>query len=443
MSDKAQKLKGFRDYPPALMAARWAIMDIIRHEAALGGFQAIGTPAIEYVTTLLGSGGEETDKQVYRWIDKGDREIALRFDLTVPFARFVGEHLNDLPMPFKRLQIGDVWRGENPQKGRYREFTQCDIDIIGADSIAADVEVLSTFYRILSRLPASPKFTVHVGCRPVLSAVLRKADPALTAEGEVKCLIAIDKLAKIGREKVAVLLDAALAPNTSSEVLDLLLSSVDDGTDLKRVRTFLNGTEPALAALDRFERTVAILRATTAGSSGKFRTDLSTARGLGYYTGVVFETTLDDLPAFGSIGSGGRYNDLASRFTSRELPGVGGSVGLDRLVAAYEELNLLSTAKTQTAPLTFVAVATEDATPYAFDIVGRLRAAGLPADIGMTPKLGNQFKHADRLGAIAVITVGTSEMQTRTCAIKVLGTGQETKGVPVASVVQSIQKLHM
>jgi histidyl-tRNA synthetase len=158
---------------------------------------------------------------------------------------------------------------------------------------------------------------------------------------------------------------------------------------------------------------------------------------------VVFETTLDDLPAFGSIGSGGRYNDLASRFTSRELPGVGGSVGLDRLVAAYEELNLLSTAKTQTAPLTFVAVATEDATPYAFDIVGRLRAAGLPADIGMTPKLGNQFKHADRLGAIAVITVGTSEMQTRTCAIKVLGTGQETKGVPVASVVQSIQKLHM
>ena len=146
------RLKGFRDYLPQLMAARLQIMDTIRREAILAGFQTIGTPALEYATTLLGQGGDETDKQVYRFTDHGDRDVALRFDLTVPFARFVAEHQNELSFPFKKLQIGDVWRGENTQKGRYREFCQCDLDIIGADGAAADVEILATFQRILSSI---------------------------------------------------------------------------------------------------------------------------------------------------------------------------------------------------------------------------------------------------------------------------------------------------
>ncbi|MEI6398430.1 MAG: ATP phosphoribosyltransferase regulatory subunit, partial [Pseudomonadota bacterium] len=183
-----RRLKGFRDYMPDLMESRSRFQGSIRHEAALAGFREIGTPVLEYAETLLGQGSDETDKQVYRFEDHGGRKVAMRFDLTIPFARFVAEHQGELVFPFKRLQIGDVWRGENTQKGRYREFCQCDLDIIGVDSVNADVEILSCFYRILSGFDLGG-FTMRLGNRVLLSAMLAKAFPGIDVAGESGALI--------------------------------------------------------------------------------------------------------------------------------------------------------------------------------------------------------------------------------------------------------------
>ncbi len=430
-----RRLKGFRDYLPALMAERLAVIDVIRKEAALAGFQAIGTPALEYAETLLGQGGDETDKQTYRFKDNGDRDVALRFDLTVPFARFVAEHQNDLAFPFKKLQIGEVWRGENTQKGRYREFCQCDLDIIGVDSATADVEILAVFQRVLSQVDCGP-FTMAVGNRVILSALIRNFVPGLDDAGEARALIALDKLGKTRVEFDQVFAERA------PEFLTLLSTQDAAGdTDLMPVATLLEGDDKAQAEITRTRQVLALVRAgmpAKAVSTGKIRLDLTIARGLGYYTGVVFETTLDALPGFGSVASGGRYNNLASRFTSRELPGVGGSVGLDRLIAGMEELGKVKERQSREKKPVFVAIATDDAVAYGFALLAKLRDAGFSADVGMTPKLGNQLKHADKLGSAHVVLVGTTERENGTYSVKTMADGTEKKGLNLAAVLAMV-----
>jgi len=423
---------------PDVMAARFHIMDIIRSEATLAGFQVIGTPALEYAVTLLGQ-GEETDKQVYRFVDHGERQVALRFDLTVPFARFVAEHQGELVFPFKKLQMGDVWRGENPQKGRFREFMQCDLDIIGVDAAAADIEILSVFQRILTRVACGP-FTMAVGDRVVLSALIRRCLPDIPPGGETAALILLDKLAKIGAPAVVEQLAAiegatALGAET---LLGLVTTRTGGGdTDLAPVRRELADDESAQAEIRRLELVLAATRGAIPETTGQLRLDLTIARGLGYYTGIVFETTLDQLPGFGSISSGGRYNNLASRFSSRELPGVGGSVGLDRLVAGLEELGRVEAAP---AKPVYVAVATEDALAYAAALAGRLRAAGIATDFGLAPKLAAQFKHADRRGCPYVVTVGSSERESDTYALKSMGEGDEMRDLPAVGIVDELRR---
>jgi len=264
--------------------------------------------------------------------------------------------------------------------------------------------------------------------------MIRKALGALPAGEETSALIALDKLDKIGPDKVAALLGAipGAAADGPAKLLAILLKKSGKHTDLVAVKAFLGDDADAQAQLQRFEATTKLVTCTA---------DLSIARGLGYYTGIVFETTLDKLPMFGSVGSGGRYNNLAARFSNRDLPGVGGSVGLDRITAAFEEMNCLAELAGAVAPMAFVAVATEDATAYAFDLVNQLRAAGIPTDIGMTPKLGNQFKHADRLGAVVVLTVGTSEVAAKTCSVKILKTGQETRDVATIGLAATVKRL--
>ena len=357
---------------------------------------------------------------------------ALRYDLTVPFARFVAEHMNELAFPFKRLQIGEVWRGENTQKGRYREFTQCDLDIIGVDSAAADIEILTVFHRILSQV-GGLRYTMAVGNRLLLSALIRKALPLID---ETTALIAIDKLAKIGRDAVCGLLGGS---SGATALLDLLMSKGDTGdTDLMRVRAYLAGDDAALREVQRLELVLTTARqVVTEQAGGRLWLDLAIARGLGYYTGIVFETTLDDLPGFGSICSGGRYNHLASRFSTRELPGIGASIGLDRLLAALEELGRVPRGSLD---LVFIAIASDDALPYALELVQTLRLAGIAADLALQSKLGNQFKHADRLGCRYVVTVGGSEAAARSFSLKNMRTGEERRDLPVASLVTELAR---
>lgn len=445
-----RKLKGFRDYLPGPMRLRQMVLTEIRSVARRAAFQEIATPALEYEETLLGQGGEETDKQVYRFEDHGGRRVALRFDLTVPFARFVAEHQGELVFPFKKLQIGDVWRGENTQKGRYREFGQCDFDIIGVDSLAADVEVMLALATVLSRLPTGG-VTMSINHRGLLSGILKAAyGSEITPADETKALIAIDKLAKAGEGEVAKLLAAIPAHGRSPDdaaslVLRAITAKAPDGNaDLDALRRLVAEENPvAVSAIEpHMERVSAIaemLRRAAPPQGVKFCVDLSVARGLGYYTGVVFETTLDRLPGFGSVSSGGRYNDLASRFSNRELPGVGGSIGLDRLVAGLEELATATINASLNASLSggvMVAVASNDALAYAFDVVSILRNAGVNADIGLTEgKVGNQFKYASRLGYGHTVTVGGSEMSTRTANLKNMTTGDESRGLPLADVI--------
>ncbi|MFW7377734.1 MAG: histidine--tRNA ligase [Oligoflexus sp.] len=423
-----KKLKGFRDFLPHQVSQRKKMIDVIWRHAVQAGFQAIETPVLEYAETLLGAGGQETDKEVYRFEDHGGRAVGLRFDLTVPFARFVAEHQGTLVFPFKKLQIGNSWRGEKPQKGRYREFCQADVDIIGVDSQAADIEVLLNILGNLNRLvPAS--FTMSIGHRKVLSAILQHAFPGLSATGEACALIALDKTAKIGVEKVRqLLLEIDGATPEGADLLQKILSSKDAAgdSDLSILTRIFAENEDISIEIERIRQTLSVLRGLVSGTKARVRLDLNIARGLGYYTGIVFETVIDQLPGFGSISSGGRYNDLVTRFSKQSLPGIGGSIGVDRLLAALEELG---ETENETRQGIFVAVATADALPYAFHIVDELRnGTDEMVDIGLNlGKLGNQFKYADRRKFAKVIVVGEEERLAGTYTMKDLTTGDEVR----------------
>lgn len=450
-----RRLKGFRDYLPGLCATRYDILDKAREVAARFAFQMVATPCLEYAEVLLGQGSDETDKQVYRFKDHGDRDVALRFDLTVPFARFVAEHQNDLVFPFRRMQIGEVWRGENTQKGRYREFCQCDIDIIGEDTVAADAEVMLCVKSIISALQIGD-FTMRLGNRPILAALidncLFKNVVAPSSEGTagaatdnrvVAALIWVDKLPKIGLEEtVKGLGGLAGASIDGARTLLQLLAAGEKGCDLAGIRGVLkaaSGNERALGELDRFEALLQKCGSLGKQSGGKLVPDISIARGLGYYTGVVYETFLDGLPGIGSISSGGRYDDLASRFSNRRLPGVGGSLGVDRLIAALEELGRLKNAASQTV---FVAVASEDAADYGFAVAMQMRGAGIATDMALKAgKLGNQFKFADRMAYAHVLTVGTDEVTQQTVAVKNMRTGAEKRGVPLGELTGFLRNI--
>jgi histidyl-tRNA synthetase len=427
-----RKLKGFRDFLPEQAQRRKQIIDTIWQQATQAGFQPIETPVLEYAETLLGAGGQETDKEVYRFEDHGGRDVGLRFDLTVPFARFVAENQGTLVLPFKKVQIANSWRGEKPQKGRYREFCQADIDIIGVDSAAADIEVLATLYSFLNQLVTQP-FTMSIGHRKILSAILQQAFPDLSPDGEAKALIALDKTDKVGAAKVRELLLAIDGCHEQGvERLQMMLNrkTADGDGDLAALAEDLAAVPEVQPEIARFQKVITVLQKLTIHGHGRVKVDLNIARGLGYYTGIVFETTINALPGFGSISSGGRYNDLVSRFSRQGLPGIGGSIGVDRLLAAFEELEAANKPPQAARTGCFIAVATEDALGAAFELATAMRQIhglrGIAVDVGLKiGKLGQQFKYADRRRFACVVTVGDDELAKQLYPIKDLETGRE------------------
>ena len=435
---QARKLKGFQDYHPQIQKNRLHIMDLIRKHAGQAGFQTIATPALEYSEVLLGVGGE-TDKQVFRFKDNGDRDVSLRFDLTVPFARYVAENQGKINLPFKRLQIGDVWRAEKPQKGRYREFCQCDLDIVGVNSDEADIEILLCFQKILSEIDCGP-FTMHVGHRSVLSAMIRHTLGSLSPDQETQVLIALDKMDKVGQEKVNELLSDidGVNANKCSLLTQALSDKTDQGTNLEKVRELLSGDTEATKELDNLVSLVDLISSLCANGQGSIRVDLSIARGLGYYTGLVFETTLDSLPGWGAICSGGRYNYLVQRYLNQEIPGIGGSLGLDRLIAALQEMDkLLPSSHENTV---FVAMSSSGLREHGFSLAHKLRSAGISTDIALkVNKLGAQFKHANRMGYPVVLILGEDEIAQNSFSVKNMATGDEEKCLPIESCVSYLK----
>lgn len=433
-------LKGFRDWLPGPMLLRERLIDTARRVFRSYGYAPIDTPALEHLDILLGKGGEETDKQLYRFQDAGGRWVGMRFDLTVPVARFVAQHVNELGLPFKRYHIGTVWRGENTARGRYREFMQCDFDVIGTHSLAADVEIVLVIHDLLTALGCTGH-TISLNHRGVLAGLLQATGLAQQMRNVLR---ALDKLAKQGREAVAREM-VAVAGASSQQAEQILSLAEIRGTAAEVLHALgqaVEQSEVGRAGVQALSGVVAAARASGVPENC-LRLDPSIARGLDYYTGTVFETFLDALPTIGSVCSGGRYDNLAGLFTAQELPGVGASLGLDRLMAALEELGLAS-AEPAPAPVLVCWFVPERLHDY-LRLAARLRQAGLGVELYPEPRrLGQQLKYAARRGCRIALIVGEEEFARGECQIKYLADAS-TRSVSLAgdarAVIEEVTRL--
>jgi len=416
---RPRTLKGFRDYPPSAMIPREEIVETAQRVYRSYGFSPIATPALEHLDILVGKGSDETDKQLYRFEDHGGRPIGLRFDLTVPLARFVAQHIQKLGTPFKRYQIANVWRGENTQRGRYREFMQCDFDTIGTTSLTADIEMVLVIYDLLQAL-GFEHFTIRVNNRMVLNGLLEKLGLDKQA---APVLRALDKLQKIGHEAVANELEqqAGLSTDQTEQVLRMATLSGSNEEVLRQLEPLVAGNlvgQQGVAQLAELHESVLA----TGVAVQRLQLDVSIARGLDYYTGTVVETFLDDLPDIGSVCSGGRYDNLAELYTSEHLPGVGASLGLDRLLAAMEELGSKAGALT-TAPVFIPLFDSQRRNDY-LRLAATLRAAGIGTELyPEAKKLGKQLQYANRRGFRMALILGGDEFANGTCQVKDMATG--------------------
>ena len=412
-------LKGFRDQLPATMTAREEVIETARRVYRSFGFTPIDTPALEYSEILFGKGSDETDKQMYRFEDNGGRDVAMRFDLTVPLARFIAQHVGKLGTPFKRYHVGPVWRGENTQRGRYREFTQFDFDTIGTESLIADIETLVVVHDLFAALDISD-FVVHFNSRDLLNGLLGK----LGLDGESEAVLrALDKLAKIGPEGVrAELSDAGATQDQADEILNLAQLDGTNDEVLAALPGVVGDSATARAGVESIATVLDGVRASGVPED-RIKLDVSIARGLAYYTGTVFETFLTPLPGIGSVCSGGRYDDLASLYTKQRLPGIGGSLGVDRLIAAMEELDKIDE-RAATADV-FVPLFSAGRNGDYLRLSEELRRAGLSVELFPDKrKLGAQMKYANRRGHRLAVIIGDTEWEAGTAQIKKLDTAE-------------------
>jgi histidyl-tRNA synthetase len=423
-------LKGFRDFLPAHEAYRRQIIRNLEHVFSLSGFVPIDTPALEYTEILLGKSGGETEKQVYRFSDQGKRDVTLRYDLTVPFARYMAQHKQELILPFKRYHIAKVWRGEKPHKGRFREFVQCDFDIVGTDSDSADFEVLLTIYHSLKNMKID-KFTIHISHRGILTDYIHKLGFKKQA---VAILRIIDKLQKIGKQDVSVLLNRIIPEKSVNTILDFINPESTFQATIEKLSSSLGVESPHLQRIQEIFRNTEELSIT---SHCTF--DPSITRGLDYYTGVVFETYLDDLPAIGSICSGGRYDNLVSLFSKETLPGVGASIGLDRLIAALEELNILPASRLPTALL--ILCIDEELTGYYHKLAAVFTEQGIAAEVYLEKKkLAVQFNFAAKKDIPFALICGGEEKSKGKITIKDLRSRKSYTEMTIQEAITFLKK---
>ena len=392
---KPQLLKGFRDFLPAQMILRQRIISTLRDIFERHGFAPLDTPALEYLETLAGKYGEE-ERLLYRFQDAGGRDVGLRYDLTVPLARVVGLHQNEIVFPFKRYHIAPVWRAEKPQRGRYREFYQCDVDIVGSSSMLADAEILSILLEAMDTLGFTG-YNILLYNRKLLEAMARAAGVPAAQAGSI--YRALDKLDKIGPAGVLAEMDRYGVPAEAAQralAFAVADAGADNATVLAGLETRLAGDPVGLEGVRELREIVEYLAALTP-SARRVRVDPTLARGLDYYTGPIWEVHVDE-PKIGSLGGGGRYDKLVGMFSGRDLPTTGSALGLERIIDVMESLSMgatpLSVSKVLVAPYN------RDLLPGALSVLGDLRQARIPAEIYLNPdeRLGKQLQYADRLG---------------------------------------------
>ena len=430
-------LSGFMELLPAQQQQLERMMDILRTTYSRYGFTPLDTPVIEASEVLLAKGGGETEKQIYRF-QKGDADLALRFDLTVPLAKYVALHGNDLAFPFRRYQIGKVYRGERAQRGRFREFYQADIDIIGDGKldITNEAEIPSIIYQTFTALGLT-RFQIRVNNRKILNgfyAMLGLTDRS----GDI--MRTVDKLDKIGPHKVRACLmdDVGLTADQAEEIMRFISITGSNDQVLSALESYRSRHELFDQGLDELT-TVTRYLAAFGVPEANFAVDLTIARGLDYYTGTVYETTLLDHPEIGSVCSGGRYDNLAEYYTDRQLPGVGISIGLTRLFYVLGEQGLLNPSLPTAPADVLILPMTQDLTP-AIQLATRLRAAGIRTQLYTEQKkFKAKMNYADKLGVPYVVFLGDDEIAAGLVACKDMTSGEQTK-LPFDATLTRIQE---
>ena len=436
MQNKVQPriLPGFMELLPEDQIAFNKMYDTIRGVYEQYGFLPLDTPTIELSEVLLAKAGGETEKQIYRF-DKGDNDLSLRFDLTVPLARYVAQHYPDLAFPFKRYQMSKVFRGERPQKGRFREFYQCDIDVIGSDSLdlVYDAEMPAIIYRLFKKLDFG-SFTIRMNNRKVLNGFFTELGYA-DKIGDI--LRTIDKLEKIGRDAVvSELTEYGVKAEDTERILAFLAISGTNDEILAGLNAAGVQNEKYLEGVQELGTVVDYLRKFGVEESA-FRIDLTIARGLDYYTGTVYETMLNDYPSMGSVCSGGRYDNLTGYYTDQKLPGIGISIGLTRLFYQLRENGLVK--KAGSIARCIVIPMGEDDMGAAVSVAAGLRGQDIPTDVYYQQKgMKQKMKYAARLGIPYAAIIGESERLAGTVMLRNMETGEQ-EAVAVADLAAKIR----
>lgn len=424
---KPRTLSGFMELLPPQQMQMERIMGVLRQTYSLYGFAPLDTPVIEASEVLLAKAGGETEKQIYRFT-KGDTDLSLRFDLTVPLAKYVALHYGELTFPFRRYQIGKVYRGERAQRGRFREFYQADIDIIGDEKldIMNEAEIPAIIYKTFSALGLS-RFKIRVNNRKVLNGFFEILG---LSEKAADVMHTIDKLDKIGTEKCrSLLLEDGLSTGEADEVLAFIATSGTADEKLASLEKYRGKNEAFDTGLDELKTVTACLPEFGVGQEN-FDIDLTIARGLDYYTGTVYETTLTDHPEIGSVCSGGRYDNLSEYYTDKKLPGVGISIGLTRLFYVLEEQKMLSD-EVVTAPADVLIIPMTEDIKLAVGVATGLRNAGIRTQLySENKKFKAKMAYADRLGVPFVVFIGEDEIKKGIVKVKNMLTGEQTEYSP-------------
>lgn len=432
MSDLIQPkvLKGFRDILPVNEIQRSSLIEKITEVYRSFGFVPIDTPVLEYTEILLRKSNGETEKQVFRFEDNGGRDVAMRFDLTVPFARFTAEHFSELYMPFKRYHIAKVWRGEKPQAGRYREFVQCDVDMVGSDSAAADFEILNVMKNALHAINVN-NITIHVNHRGIFNRFLSKLGVMDKSEDILR---SVDKLAKVGQEEVLKEIKEYTQDDSKAAlILEYVSQKGDFISVLNKIEEMAGGPD---ADSQRMKDIYEMMKAS--GIDSTYVLDPSITRGLDYYTGVVYETFLNDLPSIGSVCSGGRYDNLAGLYMKEKIPGVGMSIGLDRLIAGLEQLGV-SQKKGSYVDVEIFCQNTAHQV-YSQKIASLLRAKNINVEVFPEAKKMNQQYNVTEAKSIPWgILVNDEDVSKNTFTLKNLSTREMFNGTDCEKAVKIIK----
>ncbi len=445
MSKKPSIPKGTRDFNPEEVSRRNYIFNTIKETFSLYGFQPIETPSFENNETLMGKYGEEGDRLIFKILNSGDylskvddklysekdsnkitstiSEKALRYDLTVPFARYVVQHQNEITFPFKRYQIQPVWRADRPQKGRFREFFQCDADVVGSTSLWQEVEFVQLYDAVFSKLNLKG-VTIKINNRKILSGI---AETIGAEDKLIDFTVALDKLDKIGEEGVKKeIREKGISEDALQKLQPLFSLNGTASEQLKKLKALLSNSKTGIQGVEELEFITDNIE-TLGLQTASLHIDVTLARGLNYYTGAIFEVSAPKKVNMGSIGGGGRYDDLTGIFGLKDMSGVGISFGLDRIYLVLEELNLFPETVSDNSKALFINFGEKEAL-YAMKAISKLRIAGIKAELYPdATKMGKQMGYADKRNIAFAILAGEKEMEAQSFTLKNMKSGEQTQ----------------